>query len=146
MSRRFQIPLQTFTVPTTEKNRNMSDTIILQQPVNLSQSHLIAGCIENAIATIEYPSIWKRKKSVSSPAVLKCTVGCRCQDNITWNYISLRLCDVTVTWCISTSSCQWFNLFIYKPDDINRCHMWQQACTIRNNSKVFYCGWNFRVV
>lgn len=53
MSNKFHIPLQTFTVPITEKNKYISATNILQNPVSLLQDHLMKGCIEKATAAIE---------------------------------------------------------------------------------------------
>lgn len=60
MFSRFQIPLHTFTVPTKEKNKNISVTISLGRPCKRSQSQRMAGCIMNANATAAYPKICKQ--------------------------------------------------------------------------------------
>lgn len=60
MLRRFQSPLQTFIVDTKENRRNKSATRSLGAEERRSQSQRIAGCIRNAIATMEYPITWKK--------------------------------------------------------------------------------------
>lgn len=51
------MPLHTFTVPISEKHRNISAAIKRDAPCNLSHNHRIAGCSKNAIITAVYPII-----------------------------------------------------------------------------------------